>query len=276
MRTAAVASFIIIILYSDLHAQIIGSMEADEEKFITRTKQVNQFFHRFNGEEDVQGNRLYESDKDYRSLNLRKGYIRVLFDNQNTNIPNSLLKDFVSFVLDKKNPHYVDFHASDWLAQVDVEFLYNEQLEDGILYMKLEQERLGYKWAIDNVYFHPFEEYFIEDTTYRKKFLHPMSHEIEFMNLRKIFEDRDSLQQYFIKGYKPDQMSLFLYEAGRGFLKFKDVKDVKFHFFQIPGWYFELSYVNRSGYNSGWMITNLVKYKPEEEAMLRSFIYYGK
>ena len=71
-------------------------------------------------------------------------------------------------------------------------------------------------------------------------------------------------------------MSLFLYEAGRGLLKFVDVKDVKFHFFQLPHLYFELSYVNREGYNSGWMITNLVQYKPEEEAMLRSYIYNEK
>ena len=101
-----------------------------------------------------------------------------------------------------------------------------------------------------------------------------MSHEIDFMNLRKIFVDKDSLQQYFIKGYKPDQMSLFLYESGRGNLQFFRVKDVKFHFFQIPGWYFELKYLNRGGYNSGWMISNLVKFKPEEEKMLKSHIYY--
>jgi hypothetical protein len=276
MRTAVFVSFLLLFIYNDLLSQIVGPMEADEEKFIARTKQVNQFFRRFNGEEDIEGNRIYEGDKDFRSLNLRKKYIRVLFDNENKGLPNDLLKDFVSFVLDKQNPHYLDFHAPGWIAQVEVEFIYNGQQKDGSLFMMLEQEGLGYKWAIDNVYFQPFEEYFIEDTSYHKKFLHPMSHEIEFMNLRKIFQDTDSLQQYFIKGYKPDQMSLFLYEAGRGYLKFKEVKDVKFHFFEIPGWYFELSYVNRSGYNSGWMITNLVKYKPEEEAMLRSFIYYGK
>ena len=271
--------YTLIILFSlQLKAfpQVVGEMEADEDKFLARTKQVNQFFRRFNGEEDIQGNRLYDGDKDYRSIKLRREYLKILFDEQSKSISPDKLKDFINYVTDKKNSCFLDFHASNWSAQVNVEFRYNGKMQDGILFMELEQSGLGYKWVINNVYFHPFEEYFIGDTTYKKKFLHPMSHEIEFMNLKKIFEDKDSLQQYFIKGYKPDQMSLFLYEAGRGFLKFVNVKEVKFHFFQVPHWYFELSFVNRGGYNSGWMITNLVNYKPEEEAMLRSYIYYER
>ncbi len=271
--------FLILVLTSlsiKSFAQVISDMEADENKFLERTKQVNQFFRRFNGEEDVQGNRLYPGDKDYRSPKLRREYLKILFDEQSKSINPELLKEFVEFVTDKKNPYFLDFHNPDWTAQVDVEFNYDGKDQNGILFMKLEQAGLGYKWVIDNVYFKPFAEYFIEDTTYTKKFLHPMSHEIEFMNLRKIFENKDSLQQYFIKGYKPDQMSLFLYEAGRGNLKFVTVRDEKFHFFQIPHWYFELSYLNRGGYNSGWMITYLVKYKPEEESMLRSYIFYEK
>ena len=251
-------------------------MQADEDKFLARTKQVNQFFRRFNGEEDVEGNRLYQGDKAYRSVKLRREYLRILFDEQSKSISPDLMKEFISYVTERKDPHFLNFHGPDWTAQVDVEFNYEGKKQNGIMFMKLEKAGLGYKWVIDNVYFHPFEEFFIADTSYTKKFLHPMSHEIEFMNLRKIFEDKDSLQQYFIKGYKPDQMSLFLYEAGKGHLKFVTVRDVKFHFFQIPHWYFELSFVNRGGYNSGWMITNLVKYKPEEEAMLRSYIYYER
>jgi hypothetical protein len=257
-------------------SQILSEMEADEDKLLARTKQVNQFFRRFNGEEDVKGNRLYPGDKDFRSPGLRKNYLKILVDNQSKNISGDLYREFISVITDRQNQHYLDFHTNNWSAQVDVELNYGGQTRNGVLFMEIEKERLGYKWAIQSVYFHPFVEYFIGDTTYTKKFLHPMSHEVEFMNLRKIFEDSDSLQQYFIRGYKPDQMSLFLYEAGRGYLKFNKVLNVKFHFFQVPGWYFELTYVNRGGYNSGWMITNLVAYKPEEEAMLRSYIFYEK
>jgi hypothetical protein len=276
MRPVLIAFLFIASLASSSYSQVIGEMQADEDKFLARTKQVNQFFRRFNGEEDVEGNRLYEGDREFRSVRLRREYLKILFDEQSKSISPDLMKEFMSFVSDKKDPHFLEFHGHDWTAQVDVEFQYEGKTQNGIIFMKLEQAGLGYKWVIDNVYFKPFEEFFLTDTAYTKKFLHPMSHEIEFMNLRKIFEDKDSLQQYFIRGYKPDQMSLFLYEAGKGNLKFITVRDVKFHFFQIPGWYFELSFVNRGGYNSGWMITNLVRYKPGEEAMLRAYIYYER
>ena len=47
------------------------------------------------------------------------------------------------------------------------------------------------------------------------------------------------------------------------------------HFFQVAGWYFELSQFNRSGYNTGWLISNLVKVKNESEKnLLRKYVYY--
>ena len=79
------------------------------------------------------------------------------------------------------------------------------------------------------------------------------------MNLRKAFIHSDSIAQYSSKKFKPDQLSVFLYAVKKGDLKFKSVQNVKFHFFQIDGWYFELAQFNRSGYNTGWLISNLVK-----------------
>jgi len=35
-------------------------------------------------------------------------------------------------------------------------------------------------------------------------------------------------------------MALFVSEIKNGNLKFESVKEVKFHFLQIPGWYFEV------------------------------------
>ena len=53
------------------------------------------------------------------------------------------------------------------------------------------------------------------------------------------------------------------------------VQEVKFHFFQIDGWYFELSQFNRPGDNTGWLISNLVKIKNESEKnLLRKYVYY--
>ena len=94
------------------------------------------------------------------------------------------------------------------------------------------------------------------------------------MNLRKAFLHSDSIAQYTSKKFIPDQLSVFLYEVKKGNLKFKSVQNVKFHFFQIDGWYFELAQFNRSGYNTGWLISNLVKINSDaDKKLLLSFLY---
>jgi hypothetical protein len=254
-------------------AQLLGEMD-DESRLYAETKQVNQFFHRFNGEENKKGVRLYTGDRQFRAYSLRKSYLKILFDLENPDFNQDLSKSFIEQVNDKSEPFYLDFHEDSWLAQVNADFYYKGELKSIILFLKLEQERLGYKWVISSVYFKLFEDYFISDTSYIKKFLHPMSHELDFMNMKKIFSKSDSVQQYMKKEFKPDYLTMFLYEIKKGNLQFVSVKDLKFHFFQIPGYYFEVSYFNRKGNNTGWLISNLVKYKPEEEKLLKDFILY--
>ena len=272
MKIIFVFLFLLISYFSSF-SQTIDEMEG-ESKLYADTKQVNQFFRRFNGEEDKRGNRLYDDDRQYRSYSLRRSYLPMLFDLENTQMNEETAKAFVDFVNDRSDPHYLDFHTNNWFAQVNADFYYKGELKTIILFLNLEQERLGYKWVISSVYFKLFEDYFINDTTYTKKFLHPMSHELDFMNMRRIFSKSDSVQQYLKKEFKPDYLTLFLYELKKGNLQFVSVRDLKFHFFEIPDWYFEISYFNRAGDNAGWLISNLVKYKPEEEKVLKDFILY--
>jgi hypothetical protein len=265
--------FFLLISYFTSFGQLIGDMD-DESKLYAETKQINQFFRRFNGEEDKGGDRLYSGDRQYRSYSLRKSYLNILFDLDNPSLNEDLSNEFITYVNDKSAPEYLDFHEDGWFAQVNADFYYKGELKPIIFFLKLEQERLGYKWVISSVYFKLFEDYFINDKFYLKKFLHPMSHELDFMNMRKIFSNSDSVQQYMKKDFEPDYLTVFLYEIKKGNLQFVSVRELKFHFFQIPEWYFEISYFNRSGNNTGWLISNLVKYKPEEEQILKDFILY--
>lgn len=273
MKLASIL-ILLFISYSTSYAQFTGEIKDDEFKLYAETKQVNQFFRRFNGEEDKGGNRLYEGDRQFRSYALRRNYLKILFDLENISLNLNTAEEFIDYVNDRSNPEFLDFHKDNWFAQVNAEFYYKGELKPVILFLSLEQERLGYKWVIASVYFKLFEDYFIKDTLYIKKFLHPMSHELDFMNMRRIFSDSDSVQQYLKKDFKPDYLTMFLYELKKGNLQFVSVKDLKFHFFQIPQWYFEVSYFNRQGNNTGWLISNLVKYKPEEEKVLKDFIFY--
>ena len=266
--------FLIVLSFISLevHAQIEGDM--DESKLYAESKQVNQFFRRFNGEEDEKGNRYYARDKQYRSVKLRKKYLGILFDEGNAGISPSLKTEFAKFVLDKPELSILNFHGPNWFSEVHATFTLNGKDQSVRLFMELEKDHLGSKWVINKVHADIFDPYFIRDTTKVGRFLHPLSHELDFMNLRKAFYNKDSVSQFTVKRFVPDHLSVFLYEIKKGNLRFKSVNLVKFHFFQIDGWYFELSDFNRPGYNTGWLISNLVKLnKDGDKEVLRRYLY---
>ena len=94
----------------------IGSLTGDESMFYAQTKQVNQFFLRFNGEEDVQGKRYYPGNPGYRELKARKKYLNMLFDNSSPVISPDAKFVFIEDALNKKNPAFLDFYAKGWFA----------------------------------------------------------------------------------------------------------------------------------------------------------------
>ena len=273
-RCLALTAGICLILATSACSQVVGEME-DESRLYAESKQVNQFFRRFNGEEDEKGNRYYAGDKLHRSEKLRRQYLRILFDESNSDISASLKTEFIKDILETPQSSILNFHGGNWFAELHTTFTMNGKNQSVILFMELEKHRLGTRWVIQKVHADMFEPYFEKDTTRVGKFLHPMSHELDFMNLRKAFINKDSINQFIVKRFVPDHLSLFLYEVKKGNLKFRNVDEVKFHFFQIDGWYFGISEFNRSGYNTGWLISNLVKLsKPSDKDLLRKYLYY--
>ena len=256
-------------------AQVMGSLgdvQMDEREFYTMTKQMGQFIHRFNYEEDPTGKRLYASDKDYRNAAKRKDALPLLFDLDNPRTSGNLRNFFVEDLL--KNRQFLEFLGGNWFSEVSAKFKWKGQDVDISLIMTLEKDGLGSKWVISNVFFSEFQKYFPQGelANREKHFLHPMSHELDFMNIYKIFNDPQIVEYYASTDYQPDYLTLFFYEIKQGILKFNHVESVKFHVFQIQNWYFEVSWFNRSGYNSGWLISNLIYLKEEEkEALLKLY-----
>ncbi|MBA4054039.1 MAG: hypothetical protein C0490_04940, partial [Marivirga sp.] len=211
MRSIRKLFFLLTILLShSLYAQLLD--KEDESKLYAETKQVNQFFRRFNGEEDEKGERYYPKDKQYRSEKLRRKYIGILFDASNAGINADLKTQFVKDVLVKTSPVILNFHGGNWFSEVHTTFTFNGKDEPVTLFMELEKDHDGTKWVISKVYADMFAPYFKRDTTRVGKFLHPLSHELDFMNLRKAFLMKDSLSQFTVKRFTPDHLSLFLYE----------------------------------------------------------------
>ncbi|MBN2175286.1 MAG: hypothetical protein JW731_14220 [Bacteroidales bacterium] len=275
MKKLLIVFFIVATGYSNhLFSQAgLGNFTGDESEFYAQTKQVNQFFRRFNNEEDRLGNRYYPKDSLYRDNAFRKVYLKMLFNQQNSSIDETLKKEFIETATDPNHPVYLDFHGGNWFAEVASTFDYKGYNENLILFLRLEAENLGYKWVLTNVYYVRFLKQFFkgEKRKIDKEFLHPMSHELDFMNLHKAFEELAYTEYYAYNNYKPDFLSLLFYELKIGDMKFIRSGEVKFHFFQVDGWYFEVSFFNRPGYNSGWLISNLFKVTEQEKQDLIKF-----
>ncbi len=204
----------------------------DETELYAMTKQMGQFMRRFNYEEDQFGNQLNPKDPKYHNNEMRRKSLPILFDQEK-------------------------YGKQTELQRYDVNV---------ILFLAVEKEGLGSKWVLTNVYFSEFNKLFPngEMAEREKHFLHPMSHELDFMNIYKAFQDPDVIEYYASKEYQPDYLTLFFYEIKKGKLVFQHVDSVKFHVLQIKDWYFEVSWFNRSGLNSGWLMSNVI-YMPEKE-----------
>jgi hypothetical protein len=266
---------LLLALFYKADAQVVGSLgnvQVDEREFYTMTKQMGQFMHRFNYEEDPSGKRLYSGDKDYRNPAKRKESIPLLFDLENPRT-NGTLRDF--FIEDlTKNNQYIEFLGGEWFSEVSAKFIWKGKEVDVSMILAIEKEGLGSKWVLSNVFFSEFQKYFPQGelSEREKHFLHPQSHELDFMNIYKIFEDPQVIEYYASNEYTPDYLTLFFYEIKQGNLRFDHVESVKFHVLQIDNWYFEVSWFNRSGYNSGWLISNLIYLKaPEKETLLKIY-----
>ncbi|NVK83326.1 MAG: hypothetical protein HWE21_03340 [Cytophagia bacterium] len=266
----------ILLLPNTLSAQIVTEDDEIEQQLLASTKQLNQFFHRFNGEEDTKGREFEPEDRQYRNSRLRKRYLSILFDEENAGFSESLFDEFIEKVTSDDQPVFLDLHSKDWFAVVNTTFKYKGRSQPLTLYMQIQQEGLGYEWVIADLSFEPYKTLFDKQRGETKEFLHPMSHELDFMNLRKAMVKGGSPESYTLADFKPDLLTVFLYDVKMGNLTFETVNRLNYHFFSVDGWYFSLNNFNRPGYNTGWLISDLVKVNAQQKADLQKLLYDKK
>lgn len=254
--------------------RLSGGIFGDETELYAETKQVGQFFRRFNGEEGKDGERFYDGDELYRDETYRREYLNLLFDNEAGDIHEGTKRRFINDVC-SSSPHLLDFHGGQWFAEVRSQFFYRGKQEEITLFMVLEADGLGYKWVIDRVRFDVYDEMFPRGEAIGDAipFLHPLSHELDFMNLAKVFRDTRDIEPYTSGEFEPDHLTLFLLDIWRGNLEYVTVSGTRFHFFQVDGWYFSLRDIQRQGYNTGWLITRLEALDDGDQEALLHLIY---
>jgi hypothetical protein len=247
-----------------LMAQDLGTDFAKERELLLSNKQMNQFFRRFNGEEKASGDRLFPENKEYRSPKLRQLFLPMLFDQQ-SGISSTLRKTFIDKVQDA--PFYLSLHGGLLYAEVLTHFYIDGLMEKVTLVLTLQEEKIGSKWVISAAFSPVFQQPFDADTSRYLPFMHPLSHELEFMTLRKAFEDPTRMRPFVSAQFAPNQLSILLWEVKRKRARFQTILGVKFHCFQVPGYYFSIAQHIRPGENSGWLISTLAQSTPEAPAL---------
>ena len=273
LRICALLLFGVLVKLSEAQVYTnIGDVQTDERAFYTMTKQMSQFMSRFNYEEDQYGKKIHPDSPDYRNRMKRKAVLPLLFDMENPRT-NGSLRDFFISDLTLADSNYFEVLGGKWYSEVSATFKMNGKSVDISMIFAIEQENLGSKWVLTNVFFSDFNKLFPKGdiAEQQKHFLHPMSHELDFMNIHKVFKTPECIEYYASNTYSPDHLTLFFYEIKKGNLVFEKINSEKFHVFQIDNWYFEVSWFNRDGLNTGWLISNLIFLKDNEKEELLKF-----
>ncbi|MBS4060143.1 MAG: hypothetical protein KG029_07085 [Bacteroidetes bacterium] len=260
-------------IQASAQTRTVGAFMVDETELYAMTKQMSQFFSRFNNEEDQFGKKYHYNSSEYRNNEKRKQLLPLLFDKENLRTSSALKDFFIDDLTTPKATNFMEFLGGRWYSEVSATFEFQGKTVNIIMILMIEKERLGSKWVLTNVYFPTFNRMFPagEIAEREKHFLHPMSHELDFMNIHKAFRQPEVIDYYASNNFRPDYLSLFFYEVKLGRLKFVKIDELKFHIFQINNWYFEVSWFNRKGNNSGWLISNLMYVTEQEKESLLKF-----
>lgn len=176
-----------------------------------------------------------------------------------------MMKRFVSDVTNKNNPIFLDFYGNDWYAEISCKFRYRSSSIIIPIVLKIEvTENKGSKWMIVAIGRSRLRSNItISEMTQSKiktKCLSPTSHATNFVSLRRAFDDKENLSNYFDNSYfRRSNMSGFYNAVLNREIEFQHVIKIKYHFLLADKWIFTVEDFNREALNSGWLINQMQK-----------------
>jgi hypothetical protein len=254
-------TFLTFLFYQDCHCQtIVSQQKNNEEIYLARTKQFNEFLDRFNYKTDFRGNPV---DSIFRVKMPRGKMVGSLFDLKDNRIISGtetysrnyadLKSTFIKEVMAKNA--MIDKHSSAIIAEARSKVTFNNIPHTISIFLNQENVGTGIKWVILDVK-GDIMNFLLADTAY-VRFISPTSNETDFMNLKRALEDSDHLQYYASKGFRFDPVSAFFFGINSKQIKFEYVEQVIYHILDLPGWCVIVKDFNRTELNSGWLIYDL-------------------
>jgi hypothetical protein len=250
------------------NAQYFSNFNPNDDLFKYRVKLIDEFIERFNDEPTSYLRKSYLKDK--KKYDIPRSMLLVsLFDLQNTTFTkDTSLNDFFRKILNREHPVYLSFEDSSWYAEAKGIFLYDGKLLQ--IPMELHVVTLvdgASKWMIaglGNYVPYPGPAPSVSVITRKDQVTTPYiptsAYATDFVELHQIFSDKmmpDSFFEPSLLGSEHGQQFVDQVRSGR--LKFRCVKSITFHFFQVPGWIFTVDQFSRKSNNSGWLISSVKK-----------------
>jgi len=265
--------------------RLFGQVYADnarakEKHFFYEVKEIDEFFERFNDEPGSFIRTVYKA-RHVKFRISRKRLIRSLFDYENMSRDSVMMKRFVSDVTSKNNPIYLDFYGNDWYAEINCKFRYRSSsiIIPVILKIKV-TENSGSKWMIVAVGRSRLKSNIaVSEMTQSKiktKCLSPTSHATNFVSLKRAFEDKENLSNYFENSYfKRSNMSALYAAVLNHEIEFLHVTKIKYHFLLADKWIFTVEDFTREALYSGWLINHMQKVSASETENYRNKLLDG-
>ena len=252
----------------DLNAQSIGNdYKIDEEIFTYKVKLIDEFIERFNDDKHSFIRKEIESNGNNYELT-RKKLLISLFNWENTEINTEFAKEFITQVLDPKKPNYISFTDSNWYARVTCVFQHEKkEIEIPIILHIRTYGNKGSKWMITGILQNatitsetPLQETDTNRKLNSSKFIPTSNYALDFLELHRVFTDSISPINYFDESLlETTRSKQLIWLLRQNKLTFLFAKDIRFYFYQIPEWIFEVEQIERKSKNSGWLINKLYK-----------------
>jgi hypothetical protein len=243
-----------------------------EANFAARVVLLDEFIRRFNNDSSSEIRRYYLSH--HRPwVKTREQLIRSLFNDSNPGWDSLQQNAFIRRVTDRENPDRLGFLQDRWYAEARCGFLYNHVTVDVrlILRVQLNPDHTA-EWVIAAV--KPACE-LKEDAASapvapvgkKKLFIQPAANDTYFSELDRDFANKRELASLFDRRFFQRRSSGAFYEALlTDKLKFVAVREIKYHYLQVPDWIFTVENFDRPTRNSGWLITSIRRANAEERS----------
>ena len=248
-------------LFSQVYSD---NSRAKEKHFFYEVKQIDEFFERFNDEPGSFIRTVYK-ERNIKFRISRRRLIRSLFNYENMLRDSVMMKRFVSEVTNKDNPMYLDFYGNDWYAELSCKFRYRSSSIIIPIILKVEvTQNKGSKWMIVAVGRSRLKSNSVVpemmESKIKTKCLSPTCHATNFVSLKRAFDDKENLSNYFENSYfKRSNMSAFYTAVLNREIEFLHVNKIKYHFLLADNWIFTVENFTREDLNSGWLINHIQK-----------------